>query len=141
MCFDQRRDQFDDEVYRRKLYHMHYRLRKNLAIIRNQLRNLETPDSDHAYHDVEDYLEDLYSIRDSLICHGDFAAANGDLKDVIRIAETFGFHLVSLDLRQESTRSQQAVAEILHTAGVELSAARRSTAPGSYWVELDYADS
>jgi phosphoenolpyruvate carboxylase len=111
--FDQRRDQFADEVYRRKLYHMHYRLRKNLAIIRNQLRKQETPDSDHAYASAQEYLQDLYSIRDSLISHGDVAAANGDLKDAIRIAETFGFHLVSLDLRQESTRHSDTVAEIL----------------------------
>jgi phosphoenolpyruvate carboxylase len=116
-AFDQRRDQFEDEIYRRKLYHMHYRLRKNQAIIRNQLRNLDTPDSEHAYNSADDYLADLYSIRDSLISHGDFAAANGDLKDAIRIAETFGFHLVSLDLRQESTRHSQAVAEILHQGG------------------------
>jgi phosphoenolpyruvate carboxylase len=111
--FDQRRDQFEDEIYRRKLYHMHYRLSENLAIIRNQLLNLDTPASEHAYNSAGDYLADLYSIRDSLISHGDFAAANGDLKDAIRIAETFGFHLVSLDLRQESTRHTQAVAEIL----------------------------
>ncbi|MCG6888558.1 MAG: phosphoenolpyruvate carboxylase [Gammaproteobacteria bacterium] len=116
-AFDQRRDQFEDEVYRRKLYHMHYRLRKNLACVRNQLRGEETPDSEHAYPSADDYLADLYSIRDSLISHGDFAAANGDLKDAIRIAETFGFHLVSLDLRQESTRHSQAVAEILRQDG------------------------
>ncbi|MDH3859329.1 MAG: phosphoenolpyruvate carboxylase, partial [Gammaproteobacteria bacterium] len=114
--FDQRRDQFNDEVYRRKLYHMHYRLKKNLAVIRNQMRNLETPAADHAYHGAQEYLDDLYSIRDSLISHGDFAAANGDLKDVIRIAETFGFHLVSLDVRQESSRHTRAVHEILHLA-------------------------
>ncbi len=118
-AFDQRRDQFEDEVYRRKLYHMHYRLRKNLAIIRNQIRNQETPDSEHAYASADDYLADLYSMRDSLIHHGDFAAANGDLKDTIRIAETFGFHLVSLDLRQESTRHSDTVAGILKQQGVD----------------------
>jgi phosphoenolpyruvate carboxylase len=115
--FDQRRDQFADEVYRRKLYHMHYRLRKNLAIVRNQLRDQQTPDSDHAYQRVDEYLADLYSIRDSLISHGEIAAANGDLKDAIRIAETFGFHLVSLDLRQESSCHSRAVAEILQQNG------------------------
>ncbi|MCP4980163.1 MAG: phosphoenolpyruvate carboxylase [Gammaproteobacteria bacterium] len=114
--FDQRRDQFEDEIYRRKLYHMHYRLKKNLAVIRNQIRGLETPHEDHAYSDAEEYLQDLYSIRDSLISHGDFAVANGELKDVIRIAETFGFHLVSLDVRQESSRHTQAVGEILYAA-------------------------
>ena len=116
-AFDQRRDQFEDEVYRRKLYHMHYRLRKNLAVVREQLRGEAPTDSEHAYLSAADYLADLYSIRDSLISHGDFAAANGDLKDAIRIAETFGFHLVSLDLRQESTRHSQAVAEILSQDG------------------------
>ena len=117
--FDRRRDQFEDEIYRRKLYHMHHRLKKNLAVIRNQMRGMETPQSDHAYRHVQDYLDDLYSIRDSLISHGDFAAANGDLKDVIRIAETFGFHLVSLDLRQESSKHTHAVSEILRLSAGE----------------------
>lgn len=116
-AFDERRDQFEDEVYRRKLYHMHYRLKKNLAIVRNQLRNTETPNNEHAYSNDGEFLEDLYSIRDSLISHGDYATANGDLRDVIRIAETFGFHMVSLDIRQESTRHTQAVTEILEQVG------------------------
>jgi phosphoenolpyruvate carboxylase len=111
-AFDQRRDQFEDEVYRRKLYHMHHRLKKNLAIVRNQMRGLETPEAHLAYPGAQDFLDDYYSIRDSLISHGEYAAANGDLKDAIRIAETFGFHLVSLDLRQESGRHTAAVSEI-----------------------------
>ena len=111
-AFDERRDQFEDEVYRRKLYYMHYRLKKNLAVVRNNQRGLETPDSDHAYDNDNQFIDDLYSIRDSLISHGEFSTANGDLKDVIRIAETFGFHMVELDIRQESTRHTLAVAEI-----------------------------
>ena len=116
--FDQRRDQFADEVYRRKLYHMHYRLQKNRAVIRNQMRAMETPENEHAYQHVQEFLDDLYSIRDSLISHGEFSAANGDLKDVIRIAETFGFHMVALDVRQESTRHTLAVSEILAQTGL-----------------------
>ncbi len=111
--FDRRRDQFEDEVYRRKLYHMHHRLKKNLAMVRNQMRDQETPNADQGYASLQDFLDDLYSIRDSLISHGEYAAANGDLKDTIRIAETFGFHLVSLDVRQESARHTDAVSEIL----------------------------
>ncbi|MCZ6724446.1 MAG: phosphoenolpyruvate carboxylase, partial [Gammaproteobacteria bacterium] len=117
-ALDERRDQFADEVYRRKLYHMHYRLRKNLAVIRNRMRNMETPNSDHAYRDEKEFLDDLYSIRDSLISHGEYSTANGDLKDVIRIAETFGFHMVELDIRQESTRHTQAVSEIIEISGL-----------------------
>jgi phosphoenolpyruvate carboxylase len=76
------------------------------------MRGIETPDSHLAYPGVQDFLDDYYSSRDSLISHGEYAAANGDLKDAIRIAETFGFHLVSLDLRQESGRHTAAVSEI-----------------------------
>ena len=35
-----------------------------------------------------------------------------ELQDLIRLAETFGFFLVHLDVRQESTRHTDAVAEI-----------------------------
>ena len=117
-AFDEKRDQFEDEVYRRKLYHMHYRLKKNLAIVRNRLRGTETPNSEHAYTSERDFLDDLYSIRDSLISHGEYATANGDLRDVIRITETFGFHMVSLDIRQESTQHSMAVGEIAKLCGL-----------------------
>ncbi|MFT5225796.1 MAG: phosphoenolpyruvate carboxylase, partial [Polaribacter sp.] len=117
-AFDDKRDQFEDEVYRRKLYHMHYRLKKNLAVIRNQLRSADTPNSEHAYSSEKEFLNDLYLIRDSLISHGEYSATNGDLKDVIRIAETFGFHMVALDLRQESTLHSNVVAEIVSQGGI-----------------------
>ena len=117
-AFDYRRDQFDDEVYRRKLYYMRQRLKKKRDVIRNNMNGLETPDADNAYQDINDYLADLYSIRDSLLSHNEYEAANGVLKDVIRIAETFGFHMVSLDVRQESARHTRAVAEVLAQQGV-----------------------
>ena len=117
-AFDQRRDQFEDEVYRRKLYHMHYRLKQNLAQVREQMQGEAEAITEHAYSDADEFLADLYSIRDSLISHGEYAAANAELKDTIRMAETFGFHLVSLDVRQESGRHTQAVSEILFTLDI-----------------------
>ena len=119
-AFDRRRDQFEEEVYRRKLYYMHHRLEQNLAQVRAELQGESPADSKHAYAEVQDFLDDLYSIRDSLRSHGEYATANGELKDCIRIAETFGFHLTSLDLRQESTRHTIAVEQILRlTEGAE----------------------
>jgi phosphoenolpyruvate carboxylase len=115
-AFDRRRDQFEEEVYRRKLYYMHHRLAQNLAQVRAELQGEAPANSEHAYAEVQDFLDDLYSIRDSLQSHGEYALANGELKDCIRIAETFGFHLTSLDLRQESTRHTLAVKDILRLA-------------------------
>ena len=39
--------------------------------------------------------------------------ADAKLKDLIRLVETFGFYLMHLDIRQESTRHTEAVSEIL----------------------------
>jgi phosphoenolpyruvate carboxylase len=58
----------------------------------------------------------LHLIRDSLISHGDTEVANREVLDLIRLVETFGFHLLQLDVRQESNRHSQAVAEVLRQA-------------------------
>ncbi|MFO1422002.1 MAG: phosphoenolpyruvate carboxylase, partial [Candidatus Competibacteraceae bacterium] len=68
------------------------------------------------YASEQEFLEDLYLIRDSLIAHGDGAVADGELKDLIRLAETFGFFLTALDVRQESGRHTAAVADIFAMA-------------------------
>ncbi|UCH52217.1 MAG: phosphoenolpyruvate carboxylase, partial [Pseudomonadota bacterium] len=60
-----------------------------------------------------DLLDDLYLMRDSLIGHGDARIADRELKDLVRLVETFGFHLVHLDVRQESTVHTATVQEIL----------------------------
>jgi phosphoenolpyruvate carboxylase len=46
-------------------------------------------------------------------------ADGGPLKRLIRAVETFGFHLATLDLRQNSAVHERVVAELLATAGVE----------------------
>jgi len=106
--------QFQHEPYRRKLYLMRFRLEQMLAQVSNRnVRYLR----EAAYGAPTEFLDDLYLIRDSLISHGDGNIADRELKDLIRLAETFGFHLVSLDVRQESTVHSNTVAEILAAAG------------------------
>jgi len=107
--------QFQTEPYRRKLYLMHFRLEQTLAVVSNRnVRHIR----EASYRDAAEFLDDLYLIRDSLISHGDVNIAERELKDLIRLAETFGFHLVSLDVRQESSVHTEAVAEILAAAGL-----------------------
>jgi phosphoenolpyruvate carboxylase len=99
------------EPYRRKLAIVRHRLGANLAHVRSRIAG-GRDDIPASYGSEHDFLADLYLIRDSLISHGDATAANGPLQDLIRLAETFGFHLVHLDLRQESTRHTSAVTEL-----------------------------
>lgn len=107
---------FSNAPYRRKLSFMHYRLQQNLAQVNARLTgqsNANDEDFAQAYPSEKEFINDLQLIHDSLISHNDANIANGDLKDLIRIAETFGFFLLKLDIRQESTRHSDAVADIL----------------------------
>ena len=105
-------EQFAQEPYRRKLTIMGYRLRENLAAVEARLAGGET-EVHHAYADEAAFLADLKLIRDSLYSHGDGIVADGELKDLIRLVESFGFYLAQLDIRQESTVHTETVAEIL----------------------------
>ncbi len=105
---------YAEEPYRRKLRVMRYRLERNLAYLERLVEGatgVERPRS--AYPSEREFLDDLYAIHESLLSHGDGALANGELKDLIRLAESFGFHLLHLDIRQESTRHTEAVTDIL----------------------------
>jgi len=106
---------FSNAPYRRKLSFMHYRLQHNLAKINAHLAGREVAEGEfaQAYPSEKEFIADLQLIRSSLISHNDENIANGDLKDLIRVAETFGFFLLKLDIRQESTRHSNAVADII----------------------------
>ena len=106
-------EHFEDEPYRSKLRIMQYRLGLNLAYVRKLQTEHCGELPSEAYANADEFIADLYRIRDSLLENNDELLADADLKDLIRLAETFGFHLFQLDIRQESTRHTEAVAEIL----------------------------
>ncbi|SEQ32860.1 phosphoenolpyruvate carboxylase [Ectothiorhodospira magna] len=107
-------DTMESEPYRRKLYIIRYRLRETLDTVQRRLAGEAAVIPTHAaYGSSQALLRDLTLIRDSLISHGDGNAARGELTDLIRLVETFGFHLHHLDVRQESTVHTAAVTDIL----------------------------
>ena len=105
-------NRFSSEPYRRKLLIMQRRLECNLKVVEARLEHqpIDTPAG--AYPSEKEFLADLLMIRDSLESHGDGAAGEGALRDLIRLVESFGFYLMRLDVRQESTRHTEAVAEL-----------------------------
>ena len=106
-------DAFRQAPYRRKLSFMHYRLQQNLKLVKARLKDQPIEMPPFAYPSEKEFLTDLALIRNSLISHGDQNIANNELKDLIRMVETFGFFLLKLDIRQESTRHTEAVADII----------------------------
>ncbi len=104
------------EPYRHKLAMMKFRIEHSLLKVQKHLRGETALHDGFGYVDVTEFLADLRLIDSALRSHGDANIANLELHDLIRLTETFGFHLMQLDVRQESTRHTEAVADILQAA-------------------------
>ncbi|WP_006788074.1 phosphoenolpyruvate carboxylase [Thiorhodospira sibirica] len=112
-------EQAATEPYRRKLYFMRHRLNETLQTVCRRIHGeAAVLPQTAAYASAEDFIRDLKILHESLCQHDDAQIANGTLTDLIRLAETCGFHLLQLDVRQESLVHSAAVAEILQRAGL-----------------------
>ncbi len=109
-------ERFDNEPYRRMIFVIRYRLEQNLIQVKRVLREPYSDTRARAYENEDELLRDLRLIYDSLYSHGDGRIADSKLKDLLRLVETFGFYLMNLDVRQESTRHSDAIAELLTQA-------------------------
>ncbi|MDI6402025.1 phosphoenolpyruvate carboxylase, partial [Balneolaceae bacterium ANBcel3] len=70
------------------------------------------------YKNEMEVIKDLDLIIQSLKEINAGQIATYDVKPVARKAETFGFHLASLDIRQNSSFHDQAMAQLLHAADI-----------------------
>ncbi len=112
-AFSDKPSRFTSEPYRRKLYIMRYRLSENLRLVEARMEGASEGSTHGAYRTESEFLTELTQIRQSLIGHGDSSIAHAELQDLIWLVETFGFYLMHLDVRQESSRHTEAVAELL----------------------------
>ncbi len=105
-----------NETYRAKIALMYSKLRK-----RRQYLDSSTDDIIGSYRTADDFLQDLLIINRSLRGHRGEILADGQLADLIRDVETFGFHLVTLDIRQHSSMHRKSISEIARQSGVAYS--------------------
>jgi len=117
--FKKRPERFKDEPYRRLLALMHGKLQQNIDYLEARIDDAPIDKSPCAYRSESDFLEDLELIHHSLCAHGDENVANAELQDLIRLGKTFGFYLMRLDIRQESTVHTEAVADLFSHLGVD----------------------
>jgi phosphoenolpyruvate carboxylase len=107
-----------DEPYRQALIGIYARLAASaeaLAGHRAEPRpGVELP----PYPQVIDFIDDLKTVAQSLRAHGSAALVQGRLAQLTRAAEVFGFHLASIDLRQNSEVHEAVLDELLRVAGV-----------------------
>lgn len=110
-----------DEPYRRALTGIYARLAATFVALTGEAPPRPPSTAAEAYGDPAELADDLRVIRDSLIAAHGAAFRTGPLPDLIRAVDVFGFHLATLDLRQNSTVHERVVAELLRTAGVAAS--------------------
>ena len=106
-----------DEPYRRAIVGIYARL----AATAWALDRLEPPQPPvgpaPAYEKAEDLRADLDTLYRSLAENGSMDLARGRLRSLRRAIDVFGFHLASLDLRQNSDVHARVMAELVAATG------------------------
>jgi len=108
-----------DEPYRRAVTGIYARLAASLKELTGGDAARHAVPPQNPYRDAEAFLADLRTVRDSLLAHRAGALVQQRLKPLIRAVEVFGFHLATVDLRQNSDQHEDVVAELLAAARVE----------------------
>jgi phosphoenolpyruvate carboxylase len=95
------------ETYRRFIRMLEFRLEQTLASIDRDDR------SDAVYSSFADFRLDLDSLRKSMLANRGRRIVEQHLQPWIDVAETFGFHFASLDIRQNSVVHRQCLLEVV----------------------------
>ena len=108
----------EDEHYRRALIGIYARLAATLQKLtgRAALRHALKPAA--PYGSAGELQADLGVIEDSLRAHHGDALISGRLAPLRRAIDVFGFHLATVDLRQNSDRHEETLVEMLAAAKV-----------------------
>ncbi|MCU0300323.1 MAG: phosphoenolpyruvate carboxylase [Candidatus Nanopelagicales bacterium] len=92
--------------------------RQKMLLIAERVRATREGRMESSYTTPEDLLEDLRMVQRSLDAAGARRAANGELQHLIWSVQTFGFHLVELEVRQHSRVHRAALLDLVGQLGV-----------------------
>jgi phosphoenolpyruvate carboxylase len=107
-----------DEPYRRALTGVYARLAATYSALSGEAPPRPPVASANRYDAPKALLDDLRVVHRSLLDEHGAVFETGALPDLIRSVDVFGFHLATLDMRQNSAVHARVVAELLRTAGV-----------------------
>ena len=107
-----------DEPYRRALTGIYARTAASHAALAGRPAPLAARVAAQPYTHVDELLADLETVSASLSANGAGVIAAGRLARLTGAVRIFGFHLATLDLRQNADVHARVVAELLRVAGV-----------------------
>jgi phosphoenolpyruvate carboxylase len=105
-----------DEPYRRAITGIYARLAATAARLGHGDVARHAVGEARAYDSVEEFEGDLSILHRSLRSNGSGSLSRGRLRKLRRAVDVFGFHLASLDMRQNSDVHQRVVAELFEKA-------------------------
>jgi phosphoenolpyruvate carboxylase len=109
-----------DEPFRRALSGIYARLAATFLALTGKAPPRPAALTGERYPDPAAFRTDLAAIAHALTTGGNGPLATGGaLGRLIRAVETFGFHLATLDMRQNSAVHERVVAELLKAGGVQ----------------------
>ena len=109
-----------DEPYRRALTGVYARLAATFEALIGRAPARPARVAAEPYRDAAAFRADLAVVAAALGSQGKgLLAEGGALGRLMRAVDTFGFHLATLDMRQNSAVHERVVAELLRVAGVE----------------------
>ena len=121
-CTDELRELCGDpqaqEPYREILKRLRTQLMTTQSYLERRLKGERLPRPEGLLISNDQLWEPLYACYQSLQACGMGIIANGQLLDTLRRVKCFGVPLVRIDLRQESTRHTEAIAEITRYLGL-----------------------
>jgi phosphoenolpyruvate carboxylase len=106
-----------DEPYRRALSGVYARLAAAAPRLTGAPAARPSPIEGVPYESAESLKADLQIIQGSLVAHHGETFGHGRLADLIRAVDCFGFHLATVDMRQNSDVHERVVGELLQAAG------------------------
>ncbi|HEY2663248.1 MAG TPA: phosphoenolpyruvate carboxylase, partial [Candidatus Binataceae bacterium] len=110
------------EPYRRAIAGIYARLGATARALFGEFEDpRHAPGEAQRYQDAGEFKADLDIIHQSLVNNGSAVLARGRLGHLRRAVDCFGFHLATVDLRQNSTVHERTVAELLATSGTHSS--------------------
>jgi phosphoenolpyruvate carboxylase len=116
-------DQFPDssprraaEPYRRAIVGIYSRLAATAHLLGHTVQLRPLVEQASPYANPAELISDLNVLNRSLISNGSSLIARGRLRELRRAVSVFGFHLASLDLRQNSDHHEAVVAALLEAA-------------------------
>ena len=108
-----------DEPYRRALSQIYARLSATHPLLTGLPAPRPAPFEAPAYDGPEAFRADLAVLQASLVASHGVVFADDSLSALIATVDVFGFHMATLDLRQNADVHERVVADLLQVAGVE----------------------